>query len=106
MRTCHLEGESLLGRLQILEREISHVRKTKIPTTFTNLIFPEEVSIIRQAKREHHPVSAEFSGKAFINLDDEDLFSALQNGTIDSLIEDTPLLKPFIQETIEIFKPK
>ncbi len=104
MRTCKLEGVDLYLRLQTLEKELSHVRKTKEPTTFLNLIFLEEVSLIRQAKREHHPVFAKFSGKAFINFDEEYLFLALQDKIIDELIEDTPLLIPFMEEAIETFK--
>lgn len=104
MHTCKLEETDLYLRLQTLERGISHVRKTKEPTTFINLILIEEVSLIRQAKREHHPVFAKFSGKAFINFDDEYLFLALQDKIIDELIEDTPLLKPFMEEAIETFK--
>lgn len=104
MRKCLLEGDNLYTRLQMLEKEISFVRKTSKPTTFLNLISIEEVSLIRQAKREHHPIYAKFSGKAFINLDDESLFSALQEKIIDDIIDDTPLLKPFMEEAIETFK--
>lgn len=104
MRTCNLEGTDLYLRLQTLEKALSDVRKTKEPTTFLNLIFIEEVSLIRQAKRDHHPVVAKFSGKAFINLDEECLFAALQEKIIDELIEDTPLLKPFMEEALETFK--
>ncbi|QVL57582.1 MAG: hypothetical protein KFB93_00465 [Simkaniaceae bacterium] len=104
MHTYVLEGADLFLRLQMLEKEISYVRKSNEPTTFLNLIFIEEVSLIRQAKREHHPIIAKFSGKAFINLDDEFLFSALQEKIIDDLIDDTPLLKPFMKEAIETFK--
>lgn len=103
MRICKLESTDLLTRLQMIEEEISETRKTKTPVTFVNLIYIEEVSFVRQAKREHHPVSAHFSGKAFINLDDDALFSALHDGIIDQLIEDTPLLKPFLQEREELF---
>jgi|GEM_PF-6258369 hypothetical protein len=98
MRTCKLNNPDLFKRLQTIEEELSHTRKTKEPVTFINLIYTEEISFIRQAKREHHPVTAHFSGKAFINLDDDLLFNALHEGIIDHLIEDTPLLKPFLQE--------
>lgn len=102
MRICKLDNPDLLPRLQKIEEEISKTRKTKEPVTFINLIYIEEVSFIRQAKREHHPVIAHFSGKAFINLDDDLLFAALHDGIIDSLIEDSPLLLPFLEER-EIF---
>jgi hypothetical protein len=95
---------SLFERLRHLEEKLSHVRKTKSPHTFTNLQTLEEVSIIRQAKREHHPITAEFSGKAFINLDSDSLFKALEDRIIDYLIEDTPLLKPFLEEALGAFK--
>ncbi len=103
MHTCHLEGD-LFTRLQTLEQKLSRVKKTKEEMTFTNLFFFEVVSIIRQAKREHHPIFAEFSGKAFINLDDDILFSALQEGIIDRITKDIPHLKPFMDEAIETFK--
>lgn len=103
MRICKLEDSNLYHRLQTIEEEISQTRKTKDPVTFVNLIYIEEVSFIRQAKREHHPVTAKFSGKAFINLDDDLLFDALHKGIIDELIEDTPLLNPFLQEREELF---
>lgn len=98
MRICKLDTPGLHCRLQAIEEEISQTRKTKEPVTFVNLIYIEEVSFIRQAKREHHPVTAKFSGKAFINLDDDTLFTALHEEIIDELIEDTPLLKPFLKE--------
>ena len=95
---------STLKLLQAMEEKISEIRKTKKAHTFTNLCTLEEVSIIRQAKREHLPVSAEFSGKAFINLDDDALYRALEDQIIDRLIEDTPLLKPFLVDAVEHFK--
>jgi len=95
---------STFEHLRLLEEGISNVRKTKKEQTFTDLQTLEEVSIIRQAKREHHPVIAEFSGKAFINLDHDVLYQALEEGIIDRLIEDTPLLKPFLKEAQESFK--
>ncbi|MDJ0652251.1 MAG: hypothetical protein QNJ27_04535 [Simkaniaceae bacterium] len=103
MPTCKLEETDLHWRFQTLEKKISYVRKTKESTTFANLIFPAEVSLIRQAKWEHHPVRAKFSGKAFMNLDAEYLFLALQDKIIDALIEDTPFLTSFIEEAIETF---
>lgn len=103
MRICRLDHPNLHRRLQKIEEELSQTRKTKEPITFVNLIYIEEVSFIRQAKREHHPVHATFSGIAFINLDDDLLFDALHTGIIDELIEDTPLLKPFLQEREELF---
>jgi hypothetical protein len=103
MRICKLENPHLYSRLQKIEEEISQTRKTKEPVTFVNLIYIEEISFVRQAKREHHLVTAKFSGKAFINLNDDVLFDALDEGIIDELIEDTPLLTPFLQEREEFF---
>ena len=40
----------------------------------------------------------------FINLDNDCLFSALQEKIIDDLIEDTLLLKPFMEKAIKTFK--
>ncbi|WP_316359290.1 hypothetical protein [Candidatus Neptunichlamydia sp. REUL1] len=95
---------STFERLRLLEEGISNVRKTKAVQTFTDLQTLEEVSIIWQAKREHHPVIAEFSGKAFINLDNDVLYQALEEGIIDRLIEDTPLLTAFLKEAQEGFR--
>lgn len=103
MRICRLKSTDLFTRLQMIEEEISETRKTKTPVTFVNLIYIEEVSLIRQAKLEHHPVSAHFSGKAFINHDDDVLFLALHDVVIDQLIEDTPLLQTFLKEREEFF---
>ncbi|MCB1082096.1 MAG: hypothetical protein KDK63_03010 [Chlamydiia bacterium] len=97
-------NESIFKRLRHLEQGLSSVRKTKEPKTFNNLQTIEEVSLIRQAKREHLPVTATFSGKAFINLDDDALFKALEDQVIDHLIEDTPLLAPFLKEALNNFK--
>lgn len=93
-----------MQHLRALEEGLSEVRKTKEKKVFTPLTTLEEVSLIRQAKREHHPLEAEFSGKALINLDEEILYQAIENGIIDRLIEDTPLLRPFLKEAIEEFK--
>ncbi|MCB1110577.1 MAG: hypothetical protein KDK64_06305 [Chlamydiia bacterium] len=93
-----------LSSLRALEERLSEVRKTKQEKTFTHLQTLEELSLIRQAKREHHPVKATFSGKAFINLDDDGLYKALEDGIIDHLIEDTPLLRPFLKEAVQTFK--
>ncbi|WP_228547121.1 hypothetical protein [Candidatus Neptunochlamydia vexilliferae] len=95
---------SIKERLCTLEEGLSKVRKTKEPMTFSNLQTIEEVEVIRQAKREHHPVFARFSGKAFINLDDDRLYRALEEGVIDALEEDTELLTPFIEEAKEDFR--
>ena len=89
--------------LQALEEGLSEVRKTKTPRTFDNLQTLEEVSLIKQAKREHHPVTATFSAKAFINLDDETLFHALETGIIDALVIDTDLIYPFLEEAVHHF---
>lgn len=93
-----------MKHLRSLELGLSDVRKTKEKKVFSKLRTLEEVSLIRQAKREHHPVEAEFSGKALINLDEDTLYQAIEEGIIDRLIEDTPLLRPFLKEAIEEFK--
>ncbi len=95
---------SVKKRLCTLEKGLSKVRKTKETATFSNLQTVEEMEVIRQAKREHHPVFAQFSGKAFINLDDDRLYRALEEGIIDALEEDTELLTPFLKEAKEDFR--
>ena len=104
MRTVILEGSALYFRLQMIEKQLSHVRKTKQVLSLFNLIFLEEVSVVRQAKREKLPVFAYFSGKAFVNLDDELLFLALEEGVIEGVMEDTPFLNPFMQEAKRTFQ--
>ena len=59
---------STFEHLRLLEEGISNVLKAEVEQTFTNLQILEEISIISQAKQEHYPIIAEFSGKAFINL--------------------------------------
>ncbi|MCB1084860.1 MAG: glycosyltransferase family 2 protein [Chlamydiia bacterium] len=95
---------SLNQKLQALEHKISKVRKTKTPAILDGLSTIEEIMIAAQAKREHHPIYVGFSGKALINLDDECLFEALENRTIDWIIPDSPLLPPFLQECEKHFK--
>ncbi|NRA89683.1 MAG: hypothetical protein HRU43_00850 [Simkaniaceae bacterium] len=97
-------SSSLYERLQALEKGLSDVRLTKGSKHFENLKTLEEVSLIKQAKREHHRVICSFSGKAFINLDDDVLFKAFDDQIIDYLVEDTPLLKGFLKQAFETFQ--
>lgn len=76
---------SLNKRLSALEKELSDVRKTQAARTILNLETLEEVSLIRQAKREHLPVFATFSKETFAALDTEILKRALSDGIIDHL---------------------
>jgi hypothetical protein len=92
--------ESVLKRLRILEEGISEVRKTPIPTWFHNLETPEEVSLIRQAKREHHPVFAELSGDALVELNHEAFWKGIAEGIIDR-ISYSPNLESFLQKAVE-----
>ena len=104
MPTFFLKGNALYFRLQMIESRLSDSRKTHSTLLLFNLIFIEELSPIKQAKREKLPVFAYFSGKAFINLDEESLFLALEEGIIEDLVHDTPLLIPFMQDALERFK--
>ena len=76
---------SLNSRLCALEKELSDVRKTQAARTFLYLETLEEVSLIRQAKREHLTVFAAFSCQAFDALNSEILQCALKEGIIDHL---------------------
>lgn len=89
-------------KLKRLEEGISQVRKTQIPTWFHDIQTPEEISLIRQAKREHHPVFAELSGEALMNKDDDAFWSAIDDGIIDriSYVSD---LESFLKAAVEQF---
>jgi dihydroorotase-like cyclic amidohydrolase len=76
---------TLLKRLRRLEEGISTVRKTKIPTTFHNLETLEEISLIRQAKREHLPIFAELSPHALTSDHKDAFLKALEEGIIDCI---------------------
>jgi len=74
---------TMLERLRRLEEGISTVRKTKIPTYFHNLETLEEISLIRQAKRENLPVFAELSPRALTSDHKEAFLEAHEEGIID-----------------------
>ena len=97
-------NRSLFSPLRLIEEQLSLVRKTQKPHHFGPLKTLEELSIIKQAKKEHYPITVSFSGKAFINMDEEILFSAFESGIIDTLVEDTPLLLPFLREALDTFR--
>lgn len=92
----------MLERLKRLEEGISQVRKTQIPTWFHDIQTPEEISLIRQAKREHHPVFAELSGEALMNKDEDAFWSAIDEGIIDSIAHASNL-KCFLESAADQF---
>lgn len=94
----------MLKRLRSLEEGISEVRKSQIPTWFCALETPEEFSLIRQAKKEHHPIFAELSGKALVNQDSEPFWQAIEEGTIDCIAINSDLVLPFLRDAVEEHK--
>ena len=94
----------LLRSLRRLEKALSDVRKSQKESRLPPIETLEELVLIEQAKREHLPIIALLSGKALINLDHESFYLALEAGTIDLLVEDTPLLRPFLKEATATFR--
>ena len=78
---------TLLERLKRLEEGISTVRKTKIPTWFHNIETLEEISLIRQAKRENLPAFAELSPHALTNDNKDAFLKAHEEGIINLMID-------------------
>jgi len=94
----------MFERLERLEEGLSTVRKMQIPTWFCSLETPEELSLIRQSKKEHHPVFAELSGKSLVNQDSEPFWQAIEEGIIDRIAIDSDLVLPFLEVAVNEHK--